>query len=155
MNAKAETSLHVSRVIHADRETVFRAWTEPQQLKRWSCPEGATVDDVQVELTVGGRYRIRMKGDEGAWTAVGEYREIERPSRLVYTWDWEEKGHKMSVHDRLEGSEATVVTVEFKDLGGGETEVLLTHERFPNSEARDGHESGWVSCLANFERLFA
>lgn len=152
MSTETTYSLRVSRVIAAERETVFRAWTEPDELKRWSCPEGATVDDAQVELTVGGRYRIRMKGDEGVWTASGVYREIEPPKRLVYTWDWEEKEEKMSKHDRLDGSDATLVTVEFEDLAGS-TRVVVTHERLPTTEAKDGHEVGWTSCLDKLERL--
>ena len=154
MSTEIDTSLQLSKVIAADPETVFRAWTDPEQVKMWSCPEGVMIDDVQIDLTVGGQYRICMKGDEGAWTAVGTYREIEPPRRLVYTWDWEEKEHKMSQHDRLSGSGETIVTVEFKDLDGS-TEVVLTHELFPSSEAKAGHETGWLSCLSKLEGMFA
>ena len=154
MSPEIDTSLQLSKVITADAETVFRAWTDPEQVKVWSCPEGAIVDDVQIDLRVGGKYRIRMKGEEGAWTAVGTYREVEPPRRLVYTWDWEEKDHKMSQHDRLSGGGETLVTVEFKDLEGS-TEVVLTHELFPSSEAKDGHETGWASCLSNLEGMFS
>lgn len=145
MSTKAETSLRLSRVIKADPETVFRAWTEPDQLKRWSCPEGSTVEDARVDLRVGGKYRIRMRGSEGQiHTAVGTYRQIE-PRRLVYTWEWEEE-------DQAIGE--TLVTVEFKDLGG-ETEVVVTHELFPSAEAKSGHEEGWTSCLDRLERMFS
>lgn len=146
MGTKADTSLRVSRIIDADVDSVFRAWTEPGQLKRWSCPEGATVADVRVDLRVGGRYRIRMRGSEGqVHTAIGIYREITRPRRLVYTWEWEEEEHAVG---------ETLVTVEFKDLDGA-TEVVLTHERFPSAEAKSGHEQGWTSCFNRLERLFA
>lgn len=146
MSTKTETSLRVSRVILAEPETVFAAWTEPKQLLRWSCPEGATVTDAQVDLRVGGKYRLRMKGSEGeVHTAVGVYREIERPHRLVFTWDWLEQDHAVG---------ETVVTVEFKDLGGS-TEVVLSHELFPSAEAKASHEEGWTSCLNRLEALFA
>jgi uncharacterized protein YndB with AHSA1/START domain len=136
----------LSRIIQADRETVFRAWTEPEHLKRWSCPEGLQVADVQVDLRVGGKYRLRMEGPEGQFhTAVGVYREIERPKRLVYTWDWLEEDHKTG---------ETLVTVEFNELDGS-TEVVLTHELFPSSEAKQGHADGWTSCLNRLERLYA
>lgn len=144
MSTQTETSLRVARVIPAEPQAVFRAWTEPEQLKRWSSPDGVTVADVQVDLKVGGRYRIRMKTAEGkTHTAIGEYREIEPPHRLVYSWDWEE-----------ESIGETLVTVEFRDQGGS-TEVVLTHERFPNAEAKSGHEDGWTSCLDRLERLLA
>ncbi len=48
----------------------------------------------------------------------------------------------------------TLVTVEFNDLDGS-TEVVLTHELFPNAEAKSSHEEGWTSCLNRLERLFA
>jgi len=152
MSTEPTHSLRVSRVIQADVETVFRAWTEPSQLKLWSCPEGATVDDASVDLSVGGAYRIRMKGEEGFWTAVGVYREIDPPKRLVYTWDWEEKAVKMSKHDRLGSADETVVTVDFSARDGG-TEVVVTHTLFPSLEAKDGHLAGWVGCLDKLERL--
>jgi uncharacterized protein YndB with AHSA1/START domain len=144
MSTGTETSLRVSRVIKASPEKVFDAWTLPEHLKRWSCPEGMEVAEAQVDLTVGGRYRLRMQSPEGkVHTAVGLYREIERPRRLVYTWDWEE-----------ESIGETIVTVEFNDLGGS-TEVTLIHELFPNAEAKVGHEEGWTSCLNRLEKLFA
>lgn len=142
MSTGTGTSLRVSRVIKASPEEVFAAWTQPEHLKRWSCPEGMEVGDAQVDLTVGGRYLIRMESPQGkVHTAVGVYREIERPSRLVYTWDWEE-----------ESIGETIVTVEFNDLDGS-TEVVLTHELFPNAEAKVGHEEGWTSCLGRLDKL--
>lgn len=144
MSTKADTSLRLSRQIAAEPATVFRAWTEPEQMKRWASPEGITVADVQVDLRIGGRYRIHMTGSDGkTYTAVGVYREIERPHRLVYTWDWEQ-----------ESMGETLVTVEFEERGDS-TMVVLTHELFPNAEQKDGHEEGWTSCLNRLERLFA
>jgi uncharacterized protein YndB with AHSA1/START domain len=67
---------------------------------------------------------------------------------LVYTWNWEGKA--------CEGSEAltgeTLVTVEFRNLGGS-TEVVLTHEFFPNEKARDAHNMGWNGCLDHLEKV--
>ena len=146
MSTETSTSLRVTRVIQADPDTVFRAWTEPEQMKRWSCPEGGTVLDVAVDLKVGGRYRIVMQPAEtGLHNAVGEYREIDRPRRLVYTWDWEEEEYRVG---------ETIVTVDFNAIGDA-TEVVITHELFPNAEAKDGHEQGWTSCLNRLEGLFS
>ncbi len=143
MSTNTGTSLRISRVIKASRERVFAAWTEPHHLKQWSCPEGFRVADVQVDLSVGGRYTIRMENPDGqAHTAIGVYREIEPPQRLSYTWDWKE-----------ESIGETLVTVEFNELGES-TEVVLTHEMFPNVEAKVSHEEGWNSCLNRLERLF-
>jgi uncharacterized protein YndB with AHSA1/START domain len=68
----------------------------------------------------------------------GTYREVRAPERLVYTWRWERP--EMDVGE-------TLVTVEFHDLGGA-TEVIVTHELFPDEAARDRHQEGWSGCLA-------
>ena len=138
------SSLTITRTIKAPPERVFDAWTQPEHMKRWSAPEGNTVEMAEVDLTVGGAYHIRMVSDEGVhYNAVGEYREVSRPTRLVYTWAWEEKEHDVG---------ETLVTVEFK-ARGDETEVVVVHEGFPAAEARDAHEQGWTSCLNRFAEL--
>ncbi len=145
MSTSTSTSLKVARVIKANPDTVFRAWTEPEQLKQWSAPESVNVQTAEVDLTVGGRYLIHMKSAEGVeYHAVGVYREIDPPRRLSYTWRWEEEEHDVG---------ETLVTVEFNDLGGS-TEVVITHEQFPSADAKSGHEQGWTSCLNRLEAMF-
>ena len=140
------SSLTVTRTIKASADRVFDAWTQPEHMKRWAAPEGVEVQEAQVDLTVGGRYHIRMLSNEGVeHNAVGIYREVTRPTRLVYTWSWEEKDHDVG---------ETLVTVEF-NAQGDSTEVVVLHEGFPAAEARDGHEQGWTSCLSQLAELFA
>ncbi len=146
MSTDTSTSLRVSRVIDANQERVFQAWTDPDQMKQWAAPDGVEVELVEVDLTVGGRYHIRMRNGEGVeYNAVGVYREVDPPNRLSYTWQWQEKEHDVG---------ETLVSVEFNDVGGS-TEVVITHDLFPNAEAKAGHEEGWTSCLDRFEGLFA
>ena len=48
---------------------------------------------VHMDLREGGKFRIQMKSPDGEYfTAVGEFREVKAPERLVYTWDWEKEG---------------------------------------------------------------
>lgn len=147
MTTETTTStLTISRTIKASPDRVFDAWTQPEHMKRWAAPEGVSVELAEVDLTVGGRYHIRMLSGEGVeYNAVGVYREVTRPSRLVYTWSWEEKEHDVG---------ETLVTVDFKAQGES-TEVVVVHEGFPAAEARDGHEQGWTACLDNIEKMFA
>jgi glutathione S-transferase len=99
----------------------------------------------EVDLKVGGRYRIHMQAPDGTVHKVtGTYQVVDPPQRLVYTWQWE---------TAPEPSE-TLVTVEFHERGAGKTEVVLTHERFPNAEQRDRHQHGWTGCLEKFAALF-
>ena len=146
MDTGTDTSLSLTKVIAGTRDDVFRAWTEPDQMRRWSCPEGASVTDLEVDLRVGGSFTIGMRGEDGStYTAFGTYREVEAPARLVYTWDWREPDHAVG---------ETLVTVTFNDLGES-TEIVLEHDLFPSAEAAEGHREGWSSVLSRFEALLA
>lgn len=104
-----------------------------------------TVAVAEIDLTVGGRYRIEMQGPDGARHIVGgTYREIDPPRRLVYTWSWEDQP---DVTD-------TLVTVEFNDRGSA-TEIVLRHERLPSEDSRARHEHGWTGCLDKLEAMMA
>jgi uncharacterized protein YndB with AHSA1/START domain len=97
----------------------------------------------EVDLRVGGKYRIEMQSPNGArHVASGVYREVTPPKRLVYTWGWEDSSVKDSV-----------VTVEFQDRGKS-TEVILRHERLPDAESRARHTEGWTECMEKFVALF-
>ena len=71
-------------------------------------------------------------------------REIDPPHRLVFTWTWEPP-------DRHAGIE-TLVTVVL-EASGDETEVVVTHDRFPTNASRDRHETGWDTTLDRLEVL--
>lgn len=142
---RTEITLNLTRTYSAPRDDVFRAWTEPEALKRWFAPSDEFSTPIaEVDLRVGGAYRIGMKppDQEDMFIVVGTYREVQPPERLVFTWSWEEG---MDVGE-------TLVTVEFRDLGGS-TEVVLTHELFPNEQARDKHNEGWSGCLERLEKI--
>ncbi len=142
---RSEITLNLTRTYSAPREEVFRAWTEPEALKRWFAPSDEFSTPIaEVDLRVGGAYRIGMKppDQEDMFIVVGTYREVQPPERLVFTWSWEEG---MDVGE-------TLVTVQFRDLGGS-TEVVLTHELFPNEQARDKHNEGWSGCLERLEKI--
>jgi uncharacterized protein YndB with AHSA1/START domain len=139
-----EAIIHITRTFAAPREKVFRAWTEPQELKKWwAAGPGYTTPIAEVDLRVGGRYRLGMKPPDKDVVHIvgGAYREVQRPSRLVYTWVWE-------------GSSApgTLVTVEFRDQGAS-TEVTLVHEPFADSQSREQHLAGWTGCLDRLTNL--
>ncbi len=130
-------ALRIRRRFKATREKVFRAWTEAEQLRQWKAPGPARVTLAQVDLRVGGGYRIHMQAPDGTeYRLHGEYREIEPPARIVFTWQWE--------HEPVERE--TLVTVELSEHEG-ETELLLTHEGFQNGVQQTGHEQGWESTL--------
>lgn len=139
-------TLTVSRRYPVSRERVFEAWTNPEIMKEWFSPEGVTNPAIDVDLRVGGAYRVEMLTPDGRRpVAVGTYREITPPERLVFTWAWKEEADPAHTGE-------TLVTVEFLEREG-ETEVVVTHEGFPNDEGRRGHEEGWTSCLVCLEAV--
>ena len=141
MSAEIVTALRITRVIRTDRQSVWDAWTKPEQMKQWSCPAPGGLAEATSDLRVGGAFTMRMVVEGVEHNAFGTYREVEEPKRLVYTWDWREEEQAMG---------DTLVTVEFNEVEGG-TEVVLLHEGFPAEEARAGHDEGWNACMANLE----
>ncbi|MBI3024894.1 MAG: SRPBCC domain-containing protein [Candidatus Tectomicrobia bacterium] len=136
---QAGFTLRLTRTFNAPRERVFRAWTDPEQLKQWWGPKDFDCIEAQSDPRPGGKYRITIRGREKGevYTAYGEYKEVAPPARLVCTWRWEQWDAAMW---------ETLLTVEFRDLGGA-TELALTHERFRGESMRGEHGEGWASCL--------
>ncbi len=134
-----ETTLRIQRLFTAPREKVFQAWTEPDKMSKWLgrvTPQHST-RILEADLRIGGRYRLEVGSPEGALHLLsGSYREVVPPEKLAFTWSWEETP---------EFGE-TLVTVEFHARGTF-TEVVLTHELFPNKEACDNHTKGWHGCF--------
>ncbi|NNK49381.1 MAG: SRPBCC domain-containing protein, partial [Gemmatimonadetes bacterium] len=91
MTTQTAGTLQVTRIVAAKPETVFDAWTQPEHIRRWSAPEGMDIPISEVDLTVGGRFHLQMRNAEGgAHNARGIYHEIDRPTRLVHSWEWDE-----------------------------------------------------------------
>ncbi len=150
MSATDSTTLRLERSFDAPAEDVFDAWTNPEVLRRWwgASPTWRT-PVAEVDLRVGGRYRLSMEDPDAGtfYTVRGEYREVRRPERLVYSWSWEQD-------DGQTGHESTV-TVEFMERDE-RTIVVLEHSGLESPESRDRHEQGWGACLELFAgRVFA
>jgi len=146
MSSREIAALRLERTFAATPEEVFDAWTNPEVLTRWWAAQPSwTSPGCEVDLRVGGRYALRMRDDEGRVYAVGgEYREVNRPRRLVYTWCWEGTDGPHPGH-------VSLVTVEFR-AGAAGTTVVLEHDELASEESRAGHESGWTGALENLAR---
>ena len=146
----ATFSLTINRTINAPREKVFEAWTDPEQLRRWwGVAEGWTAVIAEVDLRVGGTYRLGMlePGKDHRYVAAGVYREILPPEKLVFTFAWERTPHDTS--DWIPSE--TLVSIEFLDRGDS-TELVLTHDQFPDENMKNEHNEGWNGVLASLDR---
>jgi uncharacterized protein YndB with AHSA1/START domain len=141
--------LRVERTIEGSAEEAFDAWTNPEVLRRWWCadPNGST-PVADVDLRPGGAYRLAMRSSGGdEHIVVGEYRDVQRPRALTYTWAWEGA-------DGSRGPES-VVTVTFTESGAATT-IVIEHRELATDESRVAHGHGWEACLDSLQqRVFA
>ena len=129
-------SLEVRRVIRAPRARVFAAWTTAAELKRWHAPGPLHVGLAELDVRVGGAYRIHMVAPDGTEHRVsGVFREVDPPRRLSYTWGW----------DGDHPVKDSVVTIDFLDQGTS-TEVVLRHA-IAHDKERTSHTGGWTAIL--------
>ena len=118
-------------------EEVWDAWTTAGQLVQWF--PGAA----QMEVTEGGEYLFGWDGWDGEWR--GTYLEVDRPNRLVFTWQPPASAFP-------EGSYETTVTLTFEDLDGM-TKFTLEHGGFQAGADAESHLNSWRSYLYNL-RVF-
>lgn len=134
-----ELTFELSRMVEATPQRVFEAMTDPQQVSQWWGPEGFTCPEVILDTRVGGAYRIAMQPPKGElFYLVGEYLEVQPPSRLAYTFRWEppdpddrETVARLALHARDAATEATV-----------------TQGPFATEERRKLHQAGWTDTFA-------
>jgi uncharacterized protein YndB with AHSA1/START domain len=139
--SKTETSLELKRVFQAPLQRLYQAWIDPQMLNAWFHPNNQLTTEAEVDLQVGGRYRIQMKPAQGEpYIVGGVYQEIVPEEKLVFTWRWH--------NDETEAP--SLVTVLFRAVSATETEVVLRHEQLGGVEDRDNHALGWQGT---FEQL--
>jgi uncharacterized protein YndB with AHSA1/START domain len=125
-------------------EKVWRAWTDPQAIRRWFGPGGPEpVSVAELDLRVGGRFRIVFGGPDGnAHEAQGAYREVVPNRRLVFTWTW----------PRTTPERESLVTIQLTQVGSG-TEMVFRHERLFDDKVRDDHRRGWSETFEKLERF--
>jgi uncharacterized protein YndB with AHSA1/START domain len=140
---EAENKIVIRKLIPASREEVFAAWTDPESLRLWMCPGDVLWAEAQLDVRVGGSYRILMKGKGQDYDHTGVYRVVEPPSKLVFTWI--SKGTD---------DQTTLVTVEIFQRGD-QSELVLTHERFPTPEQAKRHQGGWGQIADKLAQHFA
>jgi uncharacterized protein YndB with AHSA1/START domain len=131
-------SLTLTRGYPVAPEKVWRAWTDPQAVAKWWGPApGEPVSLAELDVRVGGRFRIVFGGPDGkAHECAGEYKEVVPNRKLVFTWSWPN-----STPERV-----SVVTIVFEDLKG-KTQLIFKHEQLFNEEVRDNHKRGWTGAL--------
>lgn len=123
------------RTIACAREVVYDAWLDPQSLVRFMCPTPETwVGKADVDPVVGGAFEIVMVAGEQEIPHTGEYKVLDRPSKISFTWVSSMAG------------DDSVVDIELAEVDGG-CELTLIHRGLPTAEAAQNHEGGWSHIL--------
>ncbi len=142
-NLDANT-LRIIRVFDATCERVYDAWVTQDRFAQWMCPPEVEITVCEIDVRVGGAWRIagRYDGGRRIFDSSGRYIEAVRPERLAFTW----AHHADGDFSKPRGHE-TIVRVEFRAVGR-KTEMTLVHGAFTDGYAE--HNRGWTG---SFDKL--
>jgi len=137
MTISAATEAIIQEItINAPAEHVFEALTNPDQRKEWWGSEGRfQTTHVESDLRVGGKWKMSGTGFGRPFTVEGEYRAIEAPRVLAFTWlpSWQAD------------ASATLVRFDLSEKDGTTT-VRVTHSGL-TPEGVEAHK-GWPQILS-------
>jgi uncharacterized protein YndB with AHSA1/START domain len=142
----ADRELIITRLIDAPREFVFRNWCDPRVALAWWGPEDCPATHVQIDFRVGGQWSGRLRAAGGhEIRQKGVFREILPPSRIAFTFVWEDAGGR--------GLES-LVSVQFTEAAGA-TRLLLNERPFRSRAVRDANVVEWSEAIDRFVSLLA
>ena len=137
-----QQTLELERIVAADRTRVFGAFAHADQLAQWWGPVGFTIPAVDFDPRAGGSYRIEMRPPEGdPFALVGEFRAVEPPARLAFTFIWEQPDP-----DDVD----MLAELSFEDRGQS-TRITLRQGPFRTEARRELHRDGWSETLDKLE----
>ena len=136
--ASSPLVLELTCSLDASRERIFSALTDPVELVTWWGPSGFTTPEIELDLVVGGSYRLGMQPPEGElFHLAGEFLEIDPPTRLAYSFRWEEP----DPDDR-----ETLVRLSL-DAVDDLTRLSLWQGTFTTEARLALHRGGWTDSL--------
>lgn len=133
------TDTELVRHFRATPEALFAAWTDPDKLSLWYCPNPDLAVGFDGTVAPGEAYTLTM-GE--AYTVRGHYLVVDEPRVLEFTWQWD-------------GGEPSVVRVEIDSTEDGTTRLRLTHRDLPSEADATGHGEGWDLSLNRLVLLLA
>jgi uncharacterized protein YndB with AHSA1/START domain len=129
----SEREVKVARSFRAPRALVYRAWTEPELVRRWLLgPPGWSMPVCEMDVRVGGRYRWRWRSEDNGseFGFSGTFREVQPSSKIVHT----EAYDPGTLGEGYPGNEA-IVTITFTEDAGVTTVTTLID--FGSKETRE------------------
>src|SRR5262245_39403433 len=134
MDVVGDTDLVITRVFRAPPHVVFDAYTRPEYVRRWWVPASrrVTMEVCEADVRPGGSYLYVLAQGTNRFSFFGQYVEVERPTRIVYTQGFDPSERKDS---KLDPNQACVVTVSFEEHDG--MTKFVSHESYPSKDVRD------------------
>jgi uncharacterized protein YndB with AHSA1/START domain len=143
--------IEISAIFPAPPARVFKAWTDPKELKRWFGPKPESLISVDLDVKVGGKWCVVFdQSPEKTMQLEGEYLQVDANKTLIYTWC-----HATLFADgRHERTPYSQVKVKFSAVDSG-TKIELRHESIESKDALLNVHAGWKACYTNLFDLFA
>jgi uncharacterized protein YndB with AHSA1/START domain len=127
LTVPSDREIVMTREFDAPRELVFEAHSSCEHMAKWWGPRIYTLTVCEMDFRPGGAYRFVQHGPDGEEHGFrGEFREIVRPERITWTFEYEGMPGHVSVD-----------TLTLEDIGAGKTK-LTAHSLFDSVEDRDG-----------------
>lgn len=149
--------LVIDRELDAPRSRVWKAWTDPEMMKKWWGPKGFTAPVAEIDLRLGGKYFSCMRSPEGKdFCGTGEYLEIVPEEKLVVSDSFaDEKGNPVSAryYGMSDGWPMEMkMSVRFEDRGG-KTMMHLMYPDLSGVDQKDMEDmkKGWSESLDKLE----
>lgn len=140
---EGDLTLRMTRRFKVSREQVFDAWSSLEAMSHWFGPGPCYVQGGKIDFRVGGCYRLDLMTDDlGLIAVAGEYREISRPEKISFSWQW--SGNKNLCEKMME------VVIELVETGEKETELRLIQTGFPDRKNALDHGEGWGGSFDKF-----
>jgi uncharacterized protein YndB with AHSA1/START domain len=149
--------LFITHLCNAASETVFRAWTDPEQLKHWYAPDGCTIEYKTIDTSEGGSFHSCIHDPaHGECWIKGTYLEVVQNQKLVFTMVMsDEAGNSVSsvaAGKTADWPEEQITTVTFESIGG-QTKISI-HQTVSEEEAKKtGAYQSWVKMLNKLNLL--
>jgi uncharacterized protein YndB with AHSA1/START domain len=149
-------ALLISRTFNAPVAQVWKAFTEPAQLKKWWGPKSFTTPLAEIDLRIGGEYLSCMRSNDGKnFWGKGTYREVIPHRKLIMTDSFaDERGNTVPAsyyHMPGEWPLELLVTMTFEEEDG-KTKFTLKHEGLPE-EIKDECRQGWSESFDKLDKI--
>jgi len=152
--AEKHKTLIIKRTFNLPLETVWKAWTEPEYMKKWWGPKEHTCPDCTIDFRVGGKFLASMQTPEGkkVWS-TGTYKEIVPLKRIVNSDSFANSDGNVvtASYYQMPGDwePEQLVTAEFEEVDG-KTNLSMQHSGLP-AEITDECLKGWQSSFDKLE----